>query len=80
MRQDNEQGSGATLANFVAANSWADVAAPGDELKRSILNFFATALGWAYAPEPTMADVAAPPNGAARRWAKPVSAPVRTAR
>jgi 2-methylcitrate dehydratase PrpD len=48
--QDDEQGAGATLASFVAATSWADVAAQSHEAKRSILNFFATALGSAYDP------------------------------
>ena len=48
MWQDERQGAGATLGNFVAATSWADVAAQSHEAKRSILNFFATALGSAY--------------------------------
>jgi 2-methylcitrate dehydratase PrpD len=55
VRQDEGQGAGATLANFVAATSWADVAAQSHEAKRSILNFFATALGSAYAPAVTSA-------------------------
>jgi 2-methylcitrate dehydratase PrpD len=55
VRQDQEQGAGATLANFVAATSWADVAAQSHEAKRSILNFFATALGSAYDPAVTSA-------------------------
>ena len=50
MRQDDGQGAGATFGNFVAAASWADVAAQSHEAKRSILNFFATALGSAYDP------------------------------
>jgi 2-methylcitrate dehydratase PrpD len=50
VRQDQGQGAGATLASFVAATSWADVAAQSHEAKRSILNFFATALGSAYDP------------------------------
>jgi 2-methylcitrate dehydratase PrpD len=50
VRQDEGQGAGATLANFVAATSWADIAAQSHEAKRSILNFFATALGSAYDP------------------------------
>ena len=45
VRQDERQGASATLADFVAATSWADVAAQSHEAKRSILNFFATALG-----------------------------------
>jgi 2-methylcitrate dehydratase PrpD len=55
VRQDQEQGAGATLANFVAATSWADVAAQSHEAKRSILNFFATALGSADDPAVTSA-------------------------
>lgn len=55
MRQDQGQGAGATLANFIAATSWADVAAQSHEAKRSILNFFATALGSAYDPAVTSA-------------------------
>ena len=50
MRQDEGQGAGATFGNFVAAASWADVAAQSHQAKRSILNFFATALGSAYDP------------------------------
>ena len=45
MRQDEVQGVGTTLADFVAGTVWADVAAQSHEAKRSILNFFATALG-----------------------------------
>jgi len=55
VRQDEGQGAGATLANFAAATSWADVAAQSHEAKRSILNFFATALGSAYDPAITAA-------------------------
>ena len=44
-----------TLADFVAATSWEDVAAQGHEAKRSILNFFATALGSARDPAVTTA-------------------------
>jgi 2-methylcitrate dehydratase PrpD len=55
VRQDEGQGAGATLANFVAATSWPDVAAQSHEAKRSILNFFATALGSAYDPAVTSA-------------------------
>ncbi|WP_245266512.1 MmgE/PrpD family protein [Bradyrhizobium sp. WSM1743] len=39
-----------TLADFVAASSWADVEAQSHEARRSILNFFATALGSARDP------------------------------
>nr|WP_249795384.1 MmgE/PrpD family protein [Bradyrhizobium sp. NBAIM08] len=39
-----------TLADFVAATSWADVEAQSGEARRSILNFFATALGSARDP------------------------------
>jgi len=35
----------ATLANLVATSSWQDISAQSHEAKRSILNFFATALG-----------------------------------
>jgi 2-methylcitrate dehydratase PrpD len=38
------------LADFVAGTGWADVAAQSREAKRSILNFFATALGSAHDP------------------------------
>jgi 2-methylcitrate dehydratase PrpD len=38
------------LADFVAAASWADVEAQSHEARRSILNFFATALGSARDP------------------------------
>ncbi|KRR02766.1 hypothetical protein CQ12_06725 [Bradyrhizobium jicamae] len=44
-----------TLADLVAATSWADVAAQQHEAKRSILNFFATALGSACDPAVTIA-------------------------
>ena len=66
MRQDEGQGAGATLANFVAAASWADVSAQSHEAKRSILNFFATALGSAYDPAVTSAlRTLSPYSGAA---------------
>jgi 2-methylcitrate dehydratase PrpD len=55
VRQDEAQGSGATLADFVAGTVWADVAAQNHEAKRSILNFFATALGSAHDPAVTAA-------------------------
>jgi 2-methylcitrate dehydratase PrpD len=44
VRQDEAQGAGTTFADFVAATAWADVATQDHEAKRSILNFFATAL------------------------------------
>jgi 2-methylcitrate dehydratase PrpD len=44
-----------TLGKFVATTSWVDVAAQGQEAKRSILNFFATALGSARDPAVTSA-------------------------
>lgn len=50
MRQDEAQGAGNTFADFVAGTAWADVAAQDHEAKRSILNFFATALGSAHDP------------------------------
>lgn len=43
------------LADFVASTVWADVAAQSREAKRSILNFFETALGSAYDPAVTAA-------------------------
>ena len=55
MRQDEAQGAGTTFADFVADTTWADVAAQNHEAKRSILNFFATALGSAYDPAVTAA-------------------------
>src|ERR1700709_1758113 len=64
--QDERQGASTTLANFVAATSWTDVAAQSHEAKRSILNFFATALGSAYDPAVTSAlRTLAPFSGAA---------------
>jgi len=50
VRQDEAQGAGTTLADFVAGTVWTDVAAQSHEAKRSILNFFATALGSANDP------------------------------
>lgn len=44
-----------TLADFVAASSWTDVEAQSLEARRSILNFFATALGSARDPVVTAA-------------------------
>lgn len=65
MRQDEAQGAGTTLANFVAGTAWADVAAQNHEAKRSILNFFATALGAANDPAVTGALRALLPFGGA---------------
>jgi 2-methylcitrate dehydratase PrpD len=66
VRHDEGQGAGATLGHFVAATSWSDVAAQSHEAKRSILNFFATALGSAYDPAVTSALRALSPfSGAA---------------
>ena len=55
MRQDEAQGAGTTFADFVAGTVSADVAAQDHEAKRSILNFFATALGSANDPAVTAA-------------------------
>jgi 2-methylcitrate dehydratase PrpD len=55
VRQQEEQGAGAILGDFVAAAAWPDVAAQSHEAKRSILNFFATAVGSAYDPTVTSA-------------------------
>jgi 2-methylcitrate dehydratase PrpD len=66
VRQDEAQGAGTTLADFVAATVWADIAAQSHEAKRSILNFFATALGSAYDPAVSAAlRVLMPFSGAA---------------
>jgi 2-methylcitrate dehydratase PrpD len=53
VQQDEGQGAAATLAHFVAAASWTDVAAQSHDAKRSILNFFATALGSSHDPAVT---------------------------
>lgn len=45
-----EEGAGKIFADFVAGTAWADVVAQEHEAKRSILNFFATALGSAKDP------------------------------
>jgi 2-methylcitrate dehydratase PrpD len=50
VRQDEAQGACTIFADFVADTVWADIAAQTREAKRSILNFFATALGSAYDP------------------------------
>ncbi|MEH2536049.1 2-methylcitrate dehydratase PrpD [Bradyrhizobium sp. AZCC 1588] len=50
MRQDEAQGASTTLADFIAGIAWMDVATQSHEAKRSILNFFATALGSANDP------------------------------
>jgi 2-methylcitrate dehydratase PrpD len=55
VRQDEAQGSGRVFADFVVRTEWADVAAQTHEAKRSILNFFATALGSTYDPAVTIA-------------------------
>lgn len=55
-----------TLADFVASSSWADVQGQAFEAQRSILNFFATALGSARDPVLTVAmRTLAPFSGAA---------------
>jgi 2-methylcitrate dehydratase PrpD len=53
------------LAHFVANTSWDDVAAQAHEAKRSILNFFATALGSSADPAVTMALATLAPFGGA---------------
>lgn len=55
LRQDPIPSVSRTLAAFVAAASWADVEAQAHEARRSILNFFATALGSARDPVVTAA-------------------------
>ncbi|MCA6107100.1 MmgE/PrpD family protein [Bradyrhizobium cenepequi] len=55
MPQDEVSSVSRTLAEFVAATSWADVAREAHDAKRSILNFFATALGSAHDPAVTTA-------------------------
>ena len=55
VRQDEAQGTGTTFGDFVAGTVWADVVGQDHEAKRSILNFFATALGSAYDPAVTAA-------------------------
>src|SRR6195952_3292552 len=55
VQHDEGRGACVTLADFVAVTVWADVAAQSHEAKRSILNFFATALGSAYDPAVTAA-------------------------
>lgn len=55
MPQNEVSGVSRTLAELVAVTSWADVAAQQHEAKRSILNFFATALGSAHDPAVTIA-------------------------
>ena len=55
MRQDEAQGAGTIFAYFIAGTVWADVAAQSHEAKRSMLNFFATALGSANDPAVTAA-------------------------
>jgi 2-methylcitrate dehydratase PrpD len=66
MPQKVEASASEALAGFVSAASWEDVAGQSHEAKRSILNFFATALGSAYDPAVTDAlAVLAPFSGAA---------------
>ncbi|MFT4115324.1 MmgE/PrpD family protein [Bradyrhizobium sp.] len=66
-----------TLADFVAASSWADVEAQGREARRSILNFFATALGSARDPVVTAAmRTLSPFSGAATATVIGHSAPM----
>lgn len=55
MRQDEAQGAATTFADFVAGMQWKDVAAQEHEAKRSILNFFATALGSSHDPAVSIA-------------------------
>jgi 2-methylcitrate dehydratase PrpD len=50
VRQGEVQGVGTMFADLVVGTAWADVAAQDHEAKRSILNFFATALGSAHDP------------------------------
>jgi 2-methylcitrate dehydratase PrpD len=53
--QSEVSGVSRTLAELVAATSWADVAAQQHEAKRSILYFFATAIGSSHDPAVTIA-------------------------
>jgi 2-methylcitrate dehydratase PrpD len=53
--QDRVSSVSRTFGEFIAAASWADVAEQGHHAKRSILNFFATALGSAHDPAVTAA-------------------------
>jgi 2-methylcitrate dehydratase PrpD len=53
VRQDEAQGASTTLADFIAGIAWTDVATQSHEAKRSILNFFATALASANDPAVT---------------------------
>jgi 2-methylcitrate dehydratase PrpD len=54
------------FADLIAGTTWTDVAGLGHEAKRSILNFFATALGSAYDPAVDIAlRVLSPFSGAA---------------
>jgi 2-methylcitrate dehydratase PrpD len=55
VRQEEAQGAGTIFADFVASTAWADVSAQNHEAKRSILNFFATALGSSNDPAVTAA-------------------------
>ncbi|CCE06609.1 conserved hypothetical protein [Bradyrhizobium sp. STM 3843] len=55
MPQDQIPSVSTTLADFVAASSWAEVEAQAHQARRSILNFFATTLGSARDPVVTAA-------------------------
>ena len=55
MPQDPTPSVSRTLADFVASSSWVGVEAQSHEARRSILNFFATALGSARDPVVTAA-------------------------
>jgi 2-methylcitrate dehydratase PrpD len=66
VRQDKAQGAATTFADFVAGTVWEDVAAQEHEAKRSILNFFATALGSSHDPAVSIAlNTLLPFSGAA---------------
>ena len=53
--QSEVSGVSQILAHMVAVTSWADIAAHEHEAKRSLLNFFATALGSAHDPAVSVA-------------------------
>src|ERR1700754_3480707 len=64
--QEEISGVSRTLADLVAATTWADVTAQQHEAKRSILNFFATALDSAHDPAVSIAlHTLSPFSGAA---------------
>ncbi len=65
MPQETQQSVSGALAGLVASVSWNDVADQSHEAKRSILNFFATAIGSAHDPALTRAlNAIAPFSGA----------------